>query len=56
MLQCVQVTDVGEGGVIQCVSAAADGTLAVQRTPRRLEFYEPRIRSLFVMACSFASA
>jgi hypothetical protein len=50
----MQVTDVGEGGIIRCVSAAVDGTLAVQRAPRRLEFYEPRTRSLFVMACSIA--
>ena len=44
-----QVTDVGEGGAVRCVTAAPDGTLAVQRNPRRLEFFEPRTRSLFVM-------
>ena len=46
---CVQVTDIGEGGAVRRVAAAPDGTLAVHRNPRRLEFFEPRTRSLFVM-------
>ena len=50
-----QVTDVGEGGAIRCITAAPDGTLAVQRNPRRLEFFEPRTRSLFVMVTAHAA-
>lgn len=45
----MQVTHVVEGAPIQKLRAAPDGTLAVQRSLRQVEVYDPRTGTMFVL-------
>lgn len=49
----MQVTDVGEGAPIQKLRAAPDGTLAVQRSLRQVEVYDPRTGAMFVLVRNY---